>query len=417
MKIVCVSPRYAPVIGGAEVHLKELSEGLVARGHEVTVITSKAASIYDHFPSKLGGLPERELINGVRVIRLYPETKFLGPALKRWSELRGGYRSLSWLLTRDGCDMALTPPRMFSAIPEIIRSKADIVVSMNWCHPTCYHTYLARLLKRFTLVGIPLFHTAAPWSQRPIFQKMIRQCDALIVNTKHEADFVEEHGGKRVAVCGVGIHPEAVSFGDKETIRKRYGLGDAPVIGFVGRQAPDKGADVLLRAMRVVWEWNPDTRLVLAGICLRRPDCLDDLLESFSDSERSKIVRIENFTESEKASLYGAFDVFALPSTEESFGIAYLEAWLGKKPVIGSRIGSTQCVIQDGVDGLLVDPRDHVDLGKKIVHLLSNPELRVRMGNQGYAKTLAMFTWPRVVERVERLFLELCAIRESEAKR
>ena len=44
------------------------------------------------------------------------------------------------------------------------------------------------------------------------------------------------------------------------------------------------------------------------------------------------------------------------------------------------------------MDGLLVDPCDHFDLGKKIVHLLPNPELRVRIGNQRYEKTLGMFT-------------------------
>ena len=69
------------------------------------------------------------------------------------------------------------------------------------------------------------------------------------------------------------------------------------------------------------------------------------------------------------------------------------------------------------MDGLLVDPRDHFDLGKKIVHLLPNPELRVRIGNQRYEKTLGMITWTRVVERVECLFLERCVIRELEAKR
>jgi glycosyltransferase involved in cell wall biosynthesis len=351
MKILQISPLYYPVIGGAEVHLKELSEGLVARGHEVTVITANIKYIFDLGVSKFGGLPETELINGVQVIRLHPETKFLGPALKKWSELRGGYRALSWLLTRDGCDMLLTPSRIFSVIPQIIRSEADIVVSMDWYHPACYHTYLARLLKQFTLVGIPLFHTAASWPHRPMFRKMVRQCDAVIVNTEHEADFVGQYGGKRVQVCGVGIHPEAFSLRDGQAIRMRYELGHAPVVGFVGRQTPAKGADVLIKAMRVVWKWNPDTRLVLAGNCSPRPDGLDDLLKSFSDSERCKIVRIQSFPESEKASLYEAFDVLALPSTDESFGIAYLEAWMCKKPVIGSRIGSTQCVIQDGVDG------------------------------------------------------------------
>lgn len=64
-----------------------------------------------------------------------------------------------------------------------------------------------------------------------------------------------------------------------------------------------------------------------------------------------------------------------------------------------------------------MDPRDHFDLGKKIVHLLSNPELRVRIGNQMYDKTLSMFTWTRAIESVEGLFLELCVIRELESKR
>jgi glycosyltransferase involved in cell wall biosynthesis len=51
-----------------------------------------------------------------------------------------------------------------------------------------------------------------------------------------------------------------------------------------------------------------------------------------------------------------------------------------KKPVIGSRIGSTQCVIEDGVDGLLVEHRNYIDLGNKLIDLLSHPERRFRMG-------------------------------------
>ena len=78
-----------------------------------------------------------------------------------------------------------------------------------------------------------------------------------------------------------------------------------------------------------------------------------------------------------------------------------------KKPVIGSRIGATQCVIEDGVDGLLVEHRNYIDLGNKLIDLFSNPEKRYRMGEQGYNKTVDSFTWPKVVEKVERLFLEL----------
>ena len=79
-------------------------------------------------------------------------------------------------------------------------------------------------------------------------------------------------------------------------------------------------------------------------------------LDSLSPTERSRVTVVEGFAEADKASIFDACDVFALPSIAESSGIVYLEAWLCAKPVIGARIGAVQCVIEDGRDGLLVDP-------------------------------------------------------------
>ena len=128
-------------------------------------------------------------------------------------------------------------------------------------------------------------------------------------------------------------------------------------------------------------------------------------------SEQRRLVRISQFEEAEKPSLYDAFDVFALPSIGESFGIAYLEAWWCQKPVIGARIGSTQCVIDDGVDGLLVDPKSPEDLAEKIITMLSDRDKREKMGMAGYSKTLARYTWEKVVDRVETLYLDLHAVK------
>jgi phosphatidylinositol alpha-mannosyltransferase len=108
---------------------------------------------------------------------------------------------------------------------------------------------------------------------------------------------------------------------------------------------------------------------------------------------------------------YAALDVFALPSTGESFGIAYLEAWLCHKPVIGARIGATQCVIEEGVDGLLVTPKDADDTARAILALLGDKDRRESMGRHGHAKTVAQFTWDKVTDKVERLFLEIAAKR------
>lgn len=56
MKILRISLTYAPVLGGAELHMKALSEGLTARGHDVTVLTANAGSLMDLFRGIHGGL-------------------------------------------------------------------------------------------------------------------------------------------------------------------------------------------------------------------------------------------------------------------------------------------------------------------------------------------------------------------------
>ena len=409
MRILHISPAYFPALGGAQLYLKELSEGLVTRGHDVTVLT---ANVRDHSEMALrrcGGLPEHEVINGVKVIRFRPDGGLVGNALDKWLQCRGGYRSFHAVFSKDVATMLSGGPRAFPIIPYILRFHADIVVSMSWFWPPAFHTYLARKLKHFTLVGIPLFHTATTWSYREIYKRMLAQCDAVVVATEHEAEFVRERAATRVEVAGVGVHPELFECRSGIDIRAQYSLGNRPVVGFVGRQIPPKGVTKLVEAMRRVWKWNHDVHLVIAGDRDYFPNRMENLINGLSERERARIVRIDEFHERDKASIHDAFDVFALPSIEESFGIAYLEAWMCGKPVIGGRIGSTQCVIDDGVDGLLVDPHDAEDIALRIIDLLSDRDKRERMGRNGHDKTLAQHTWDRVTDKVESLYLELVA--------
>jgi glycosyltransferase involved in cell wall biosynthesis len=207
------------------------------------------------------------------------------------------------------------------------------------------------------------------------------------------------------------VYPEGFASRDGAAIRARYGIGNAPVVGFVGRQEANKGVVQLIHAMKIVWSWNVEVRLIIAGhqSTEHQGVAVQSALEQLTSSEKCRLIRINQFEEAEKPSLYDAFDVFALPSTEESFGIAYLEAWMCEKPVIGARIDSTQCVIDEGIDGLLVTPNDAGDLAKKIVELLLDRKKRESMGRNGYDKTISRFTWSKVTDKVEKLYLELIA--------
>ena len=403
MNILHVAPMYYPALGGAELHLKEVSQGLAARGHDVTVLTANVTRGADLCASRAGGLPSEEMIEGVRVVRLPPEGGWLGALFERWRTLKGGYRTLQLMFSPDECAMLLQGPRTFNVIPYLFRSHADIVMSMGWYWPPAFHVSLAHRLKPFALVGMPLFHLASDWCARSMYDSMLAQCDAVVTNTSFEADYVRAHGAKQAIVAGVGIHPAAFANPQGHSIRKRYGLSSHPVVGFVGRQAANKGADKVVAAMKTVWAWNQQARVVLAGP--RVPGKWEDeLLPSLTSEQRSRIIRIDEFEDKEKASIFAAFDVFVLPSIEESFGIAYLEAWMCGKPVIGSRIGSTACVINDREDGILADPHDPRDVGAKIIELLSDPDRRMRMGAQGRAKTLAHYTWDQVTTTVETVY-------------
>jgi glycosyltransferase involved in cell wall biosynthesis len=407
MKILHVSPMYAPALGGAESHLKAISEGLASRGHDVTVLTANVISHEDLWLGRCGNLPAAEVVNGVKVIRFSPEGGWLGAGLGAWERIRGGYRSLCAIFGADGLELLGRKPLLIQVIPYLVRNPTDIVASMNWYWPPAYHTYLAHKLRRFTLVGIPLFHTADAWCNLGIYKRMLPACDAVVANTSHEAAFIQEHTRARVEIAGVGVQPKLFERRDGSEIRARYGLGSLPVVGFVGRQAANKGAAKLVQAMRTVWQWNSEVRLILAGPRSHLDIEMNRVMDGLTSFERERIVRIDDFAESDKPSIFDAFDVFALPSTAESFGIAYLEAWLCRKPVIGASIGPTRCVIDDGVDGLLVDPDDSQDIAKSIIELLSDASQRRSMGEKGYAKTVSYFTWEQVTDKMEGLYLDL----------
>jgi glycosyltransferase involved in cell wall biosynthesis len=404
MKILHISPAYIPVLGGAELHMKELSEGLASRGHDVTVLTTNVRRAHDLCRSTYGQLPACETVNGVRVVRVHPNGGVLGIGLNFLHHLRGGYRLLNILCGEDHCGYLLRNPMTIQMIPYVLRSNADIVAAMNWWFPQAYYVYLARRLRRFRLVGFPLLHSAEGWTDSKILKKMMAACDVVIANTDHEAEFSKRSGAKNISVGGVGICPSLFKEADGNKIRAKYTLKNLPVVGFVGRADIPKGAVTLLEAMKSVWKWNEMVRLVLAGPHLDPHGKVAQYLNDMSMVERKRVIQINDFPESEKASIFDAFDVFALPSVAESFGIAYLEAWMCRKPVIGARIGSTECVIKEGEDGLLVTPSNPEELAEAIILLLNDRELRQRMGEAGRVKALANFTWDHVTDRVENVY-------------
>lgn len=92
---------------------------------------------------------------------------------------------------------------------------------------------------------------------------------------------------------------------------------------------------------------------------------------------------LAGLTREQIAACYSRADVFALPSTGEGFGLVFLEAMAFAKPVVGAACGGTTDVVEDGVNGLLVPPRDTQGLVQALGRLLGDGALCAELGRRG----------------------------------
>jgi glycosyltransferase involved in cell wall biosynthesis len=185
---------------------------------------------------------------------------------------------------------------------------------------------------------------------------MLRACDGFIVNTEDETDFIHSRvpAARGITAVGPGVDPATFALRNGAKFRARYRLGQDPLVGFIGNIGTKKGAHTLLEAMSIVWKWNKDVRVVLVGYPAFNFAKIEQIYRDLPASERERVL-LPSLPRTRR-SICATRWMSLPPSTSESFGIAYLEAWLCRKPVIGARIGSTAYVIEDGVDGLLVKP-------------------------------------------------------------
>src|SRR5262249_34149894 len=108
------------------------------------------------------------------------------------------------------------------------------------------------------------------------------------------------------------------------------------------------------------------------------------------------------------ARYYAAADLCAVPSLTESFGLVALEAMACGTPVVGTRVGGLQMLIQDGESGLLVPAGDYQALAEAIAQVLTDPRLRMHLAH-GARDRAEHFTWQSVGEQTDALYAKILA--------
>ena len=396
MRLLHVAHQYRPTIGGSEQHITELSEELARRGHQVDVFTSRSTD----FRTWRNELPRLERLNGVDVYRFGCVER--GP--RTWKILDRGLRGYwrthsSWYAPLIVWGNGPNSPAMVWRL--LRRGRRYDLIHTNSLHyaNVSYVSLVARFLN-VPYALTPFVHIDQGGMFDIEFQnEMMRKADLVLTMTEREKDHLNERGvaRDRMVVSGIGIHLDDYPQLDSATCRQRLGLPlEAFLLLFIARKEEYKGLQTLLSACAQLQSECPDLYLIAAG---PETEHSQQLRRQLADMER--VIYYDAVRGQEKLDLLNACDVFALPSTGESFGLVYVEAWAVKKPVIGANSGAVPSLISDGVDGLLVTPNDPADMVRKIRRLYQDVELRQRLAAAGYAKATMRYTVRRVTDIVE----------------
>jgi len=415
MKILIVSHNYFPAIGGAEKKIKEISERLVKSGEEVTVFSSNASTTEAYIRPEIPLLPANsEWIDGVRV-RRFPVYQGMRPLVNRVHKLFWEYR----LPFNDIVRTIWNGPIIFNMLPHILKQKTDIIVATPFPFLNMYYAYIAKRIRKIPMAVIPCLHTEDAWAfNRKIMYKMLFDTEMILTNTDYEKNYLITKGieKNRIFTLGDGINPQDFSRSNPEEFRRRYDIGNGPVVLFVGRKEKGKGIDTLVDSMSIVWERFPQAKLIIAGTRASHPKAIEKKVFSLAGKKRENVILIDNFPDSEKSDLFASCDIFAMPSTVESLGIAYLEAWASGKPVIGCRIGAVASLIEEGKDGLLVEYGNHQELASAILKLMGDEDLRRKLGENGKKKAYGKYTWDIITDHF-RESINLTISRSSRKQR
>ena len=389
MNIMFLCPKFA-VGGGGQTYTLRLGEELAHLGHEVTICSESLPEGNSH---AVAGVHWRKLAVSQWHQRL-----------SRWLWKikchRGGERLIRCLFPKgDFHIFARTPlcPELKKAAFFAGTDVVVVILSALFAWSRVVGETLKGQGKR--VIFVPFFHVRMDMYDWTYQKKIHDRADCVVALTEFEKRFLEGKGwdGNRIRVAGVGSDEMVPAKMDPAEFRRRHGIPEGvPVVMFLGRKNYHKGAAHVVMAMESVWAAFPEVRLVLVGFSQNSKSWLAGYLSKSQHCGADKTVDIDDATDAERESALETASVMALPSVNDAFGIAYLDAWRHKVPVVGCSETCCEDVISDGVDGLLVPFGDVDALGQALVRILSDDAARQNMGENGFKKWKSSFSWAQI---------------------
>ncbi|TBO61503.1 glycosyltransferase family 1 protein [Streptomyces kasugaensis] len=340
MKILLVAEKYPPIVGGGETHLHQLAEGLVTRGHEVTVATE---AVPDG--------PERRLYRE-GAVRVHEVTGLMDACQRL--DAKAAVASLHSVLTTGDVDLV----HVFNYVPALLTS---------WLRPAIG----AKL-------AVSLFETHMPgqrvfdlWGDYPLERSLQRglvdnlRADVMVCGSQAYRRWALDAGFTDDDIHVVEFGTDLDRFRDdgaaRARWRTRHGVADDETVFLVpARPVPRKCIEDAVAALAHLAGRHPRARLVLTTPTARTLDSYAEKLRALADElgVADRVIWEQGLSWHDMPMLYAGADAVVLPSSHEGFGIALVEGMAGRRPVITSNVEGHDEVIDHERTGFLYPARD-----------------------------------------------------------
>jgi len=362
-----------------------LSVELARRGHQVSVLTSFPPTFYTYESS--------DVFSGVNVFEANPHFDVQSiPYTVSFPLMQ-----ITKLIKSQNIDICHT-----------IMERATNAATVAFASKAVDIPYVHTVQGIGTKTGRPLVDFIGEVYNSTISRMVLKWAKRVIVLSESLAEYAIRLGASsnHIAVIPSGID---CSYFDPskhdvmeaaKKVRDKTGVGDAALVGYIGRLVPVKGLKYLLMAMNEVQREYPNTHLLMVGDGFQRKE-----LERMSD--RLKINATFVGWGKDVLPFYAAIDIFVLPSVLEGLSNSLLEAMAMCKPVIATNVGGNKDVVVDGKNGFLVPVGSPSLISLNLKKLIECGDLRKEMGSINRETVKRRFSWKDSVSKVESIYKNL----------
>ncbi|MDD3954720.1 MAG: glycosyltransferase family 4 protein [Lentisphaeria bacterium] len=380
------------IIGGAQENTLYTIQGHLEKGHQVTLITGES-------PGPEGNLLQNSCPPGMKLLEIPELIRAINPVKDFLA-----YRKLVKIFREQKFDVVHTHASKAGILGRLAADKAKIPFIVHTVHGQAFHPYQAAW-KNGLYIALEKLAARHCHKIYAVAQAMIDQAVEARVAPRRKY---------RVVYSGMDLQAFMNARPDPE-LRQKLGIPEgAPVVGKIARIFELKGYETLVDAAPAIVEAVPDVRFLLVGDGILRP-AIEQRISQLGLQEHFVFAGL--VPPQEVCRYTALMDVLAHLSLREGLPRTAVQALASSVPVVAYPLDGTPEVVLDGITGCLCEPENTSEVAERIISLLKDPALRLKMGQNGQQLVRKLFDWHLMADILEQEYFQGLQIAQDDTEK